>query len=77
MANWGGIFQKFFKKIYPLRYTQKKVAFWGPCLAKKLSLSLYGDFRDLLGPLKVKVFYIKKKTSARKRYPYGVKNEPK
>jgi len=56
MANWGGIFQKFFKKIYPLRYTQKKVAFWGPCLAKKFSLSLYGDFKGLLGPFKMKVF---------------------
>lgn len=66
----GGYFSKVFQKIYPLRYTQKKVAFWGPCLAKKLSLSLYGDFKGVLGPLKIKVFYIKKKASARKRYPY-------
>ena len=45
---------KFFKKIYPLRYTQKKVVFWGPCLAKKFDLSLYGEKKPTLGPLKIK-----------------------
>jgi len=68
---FSGWFSQKFSKILSSSLYAKKAAFLDPCLAKKFSLSLYGDFDTVLDPLFVKnILFIS--TGKRKVFCRGV-----